>query len=676
MEIFLIVLVLLAVIGLSNIVNRFLPFVPVPVIQIGLGVIVAIVPSGIHLPLSPEVFFVLFIAPLLFNDGKNTPRDELWTLRAPILLLALGLVFITVLVAGYFIHWLIPSIPLPAAFALAAILSPTDAVAVSSLAGRVRLPKEIMRLLEGEALMNDASGLVAFKFAIAAAVTGYFSLAEASLSFIFIAVGGLVMGALLSFFIIGFRVFIRRLGMEDITMHMLIQILTPFVLYLAAEELGLSGILAVVAGGIVHAIERDRAEASTVKLQVVSGSTWSVILFLLNGLVFVILGLQLPAVGGVIWNDNAFVNGQVIGYILLIFVLLIFLRFTWVFLFWGKGKNTADFSDFNLRLRSSLLITFSGVRGAVTLAGAFSIPFVLQDGSPFPQRDLIIFVAAGVILISLVAASIFLPLLSRNPEHKNDTLDEDHLEREIRIKLMKAAMQAIRQQIDDTNEVAAREVINEYGREITRLEFEASSQRMEDIRCSEKQIRLISLEAERQEIKTMIKQKEIQAHIADPLLELIDQREYILTQKLKLKIIFEVIRLRRMFVKAFAKQNENADHVQYLTALRAAKQRTLEAAIAAIREHITDNNRTLSLSVISHHREMIASLHGDYQEVKAGEDFGKDKKALQLLAIQAERDEVQRLFEQGEVSRSLANKLRQFINYMETVSLEEEDAAH
>ncbi|MGN7040838.1 cation:proton antiporter, partial [Bacillus safensis] len=367
MEIFLAVLVLLALIAASNIINRFVPFIPVPLIQVGLGILVAAFPSGLHISLNPELFFVLFIAPLLFNDGKRTPRDELWKLRAPILLLALGLVFATVIVAGYTIHWMIPSIPLPAAFALAAILSPTDVVAVSALSSRVNMPKGIMRLLEGEGLMNDASGLVAFKFAIAATVTGAFSIAQASFSFVLIAAGGLLTGFILSFFIIRFRYFLRRLGMDDVTMHIILQILTPFVIYLVAEEIGVSGILAVVAGGVTHAIEQDRMEANLAKLQIASSNTWNIILFILNGLVFVILGLQIPDVSTVIFQDEAFNNMQVIGYILIITLCLMVLRFLWVWLFWaGKWSATKKQNVKKPKLRASMLMTFSGVRGAVT----------------------------------------------------------------------------------------------------------------------------------------------------------------------------------------------------------------------------------------------------------------------------------------------------------------------
>lgn len=149
MELFLIVLLLLATIGLSNIINHFMPFIPVPLIQIFLGVTLATTSLGIQIPMEPHLFFVLFIAPLLFNDGKNVPRAELWKIRKLIFLMALGLVLVTVLAIGYFAHWLIPSIPLPAAFALAAILSPTDVVAVGAISSRVKMPKGILHLLEG-----------------------------------------------------------------------------------------------------------------------------------------------------------------------------------------------------------------------------------------------------------------------------------------------------------------------------------------------------------------------------------------------------------------------------------------------------------------------------------------------------------------------------------------------
>ena len=183
------VLILLMLVSLSRLVGRLIPL-PLPLVQIAAGALLAWPTLGLHVALDPELFLFLFLPTLLFSDGWRMPKRELWKLRGPILTLAVGLVLFTVVGAGYFIHWILPSIPLPVAFALAAVLSPTDAVAVSAIS-QDRLPTPLMHMLQGEALMNDASGLVTFKFALVAAITGVFSLAEASVTFVLVAVGGL-----------------------------------------------------------------------------------------------------------------------------------------------------------------------------------------------------------------------------------------------------------------------------------------------------------------------------------------------------------------------------------------------------------------------------------------------------------------------------------------------------
>ncbi|MBP1744904.1 MAG: sodium/proton antiporter, family, partial [Firmicutes bacterium] len=473
MEIFIVILVMLAAIGLSNIINHIVPFVPVPLVQIALGIILAMIPGGFDLRFEPELFFVLFIAPLLFNDGKRVSRKALWNLRSQILLLALGLVFLTVMVIGYITHWLIPSIPLSAAFALAAILSPTDIVAVGAMSSRINMPERVMNLLEGEGLMNDASGLVAFNFAVAATVTGAFSVADASLTFIRIAAGGFAAGALLAFLIIRLRMLIRRLGMEDVTFHMLIQILTPFVIFMAAEHFHLSGILAVVAAGIIHAVEHDHDESPNIDLQVVSKSTWKVLLYVLNGLVFILLGIQIPDILNEIFKDPNFNNLKVIGYTLLITASLFILRFLWMlvscWISWKLKKQEADKPD----VRSAAIATISGVRGSVTLAGAFSLPFVLDDGSMFPERSLIIFIAAGVILVTLAAASIILPIITSSKD-ENEEVSRKEMEKNALIRTQEAAIRSVREGMDDGNREAAMSVMSNYNRTLQKFKAEKS----------------------------------------------------------------------------------------------------------------------------------------------------------------------------------------------------------
>lgn len=673
MEVFELVLIMLGLIGVSNVLNRFIPFIPVPLLQIILGTLVALLPSGLHMELNTELFLVMFIAPLLFNDGKRTPREDLWNLRSPILLLALGLVFVTVFAGGYLIHWLIPSIPLPAAFALAAILSPTDAVAVGALAGRIHLPKGIMRLLEGESLMNDASGLVAFKFAVAATVTGVFSITDAAFSFLWIAVGGLVCGAVVSFIIVWIRIFIRRLGMEDVTIHMLIQILTPFVIYIITEELGLSGILAVVAGGIVHAVERDRSESLQPELQVVSNNTWSVILYILNGLVFVILGLQIPGATETIFQSPEYSNLQVLGFIGIIFAGLISLRFVWVYLFW-KGSWLLDTGEEMERpkLTSSILISLSGVRGAVTLAAAFSIPYLLQDGSPFPERDLIIFLAAGVILLSLIIASVFLPLISKKAESEGD--NEDTREREARIEMLKAGIVAVREATNDSNRAAAAEVISSYHRQIFKQQNEKdhdwSNPKRNKVILN---LRLAGIQAERLEIQKMLDHGEISDELAVKIQEIVDQMEVVMSNKIKMQVLVSFYRIQRIFMKPFLKKKHKRLSPDQLGRLRATRLRTSIAAVNAIKAQMNDSNRVAALSVIAHYNELIARLQNGPDNVSDENDedaFDQYKNELRIKAIQAQRNELQSMFEKGELSFSSTNKLRQYMNYLEAGILE------
>ncbi|MCY8517251.1 Na+/H+ antiporter [Bacillus atrophaeus] len=668
MEIFLVVLVLLTIIAISNIVNRFIPFIPVPLIQVALGILAAAYPRGLHFDLNPELFFVLFIAPLLFNDGKRTPRAELWNLRAPILLLALGLVFATVIVGGYTINWMIPSIPLPAAFGLAAILSPTDVVAVSALSSRVRMPKGILRLLEGEGLMNDASGLVAFKFAIAAAVTGTFSLAEAAFSFVLIAAGGLLSGVIISFLIIRFRLFLRRLGMQDVTMHMLIQILTPFVIYLAAEEIGVSGILAVVAGGITHAVEQDRLESSMVKLQIVSSSTWNIILFILNGLVFVILGTQIPDVISVIFNDTAFNNMMVIGYILVITFTLMLLRFLWVLFFWnGKWFFNKDQNIYKPGLRSTLLISISGVRGAVTLAGSFSIPYFLADGTSFPERNLIIFLAAGVILCTLVIASIVLPMLSDKEEE--NVKEENEKLMTARRKLIKTAIHTIKEDLNDTNKTASLAVIAEYNEKMKNLRFQQYTTKSR-VKKYERKLRAYGVKAEQAELMRLLDRGEIPEETANSLQERFNELEMLYANPFKVGL--SKTKLKRLLYWIFFGQLKKPEMsiLNEEGLIRSTRVKTAKAAIENLKKHTTDENKEVTYSVIAFYNHLIFRLEQGHHEQKSNSHFENQKLEVKLKAVQAIRNEIQTLFEEREISRDITHQLRQYINDVEAAMLE------
>lgn len=272
------ILILLICILLSTIISRFIPSLSVPIVQIAIGSLIAIIHSEFSIELDPHTFLVMFIAPLLFRDGKNADKRSLWKQRRNILLMALALVIATVILVGLIINKLIPSISLPSAFALAAALSPTDYVAVSVLSKKISLPRKVLHLIEGEGLMNDASGLVSFKFALAAALTGTFSLFDATISFFIVSIGGIIAGLVLEHILIKFELWIRSLGMEDITVEILLQILTPFIIYLVSEEVfKVSGILAVVVAGMVYSLSSKKLKFRNARLNAVSENTWSVL---------------------------------------------------------------------------------------------------------------------------------------------------------------------------------------------------------------------------------------------------------------------------------------------------------------------------------------------------------------------------------------------------------------
>lgn len=424
------VLILLMLVSVSKLVGRVLP-IPLPLVQIGAGALLAWPTLGFHVALNPELFLFLFLPPLLFADGWRIPKRELWRIRGPVVALAVGLVLFTVVGAGYFIHWILPSIPLPVAFALAAVLSPTDAVAVSAIT-QGRLPTPLMNMLQGEALLNDASGLVTFKFALAAAITGVFSLADASVAFLLVALGGLAVGVALSWLLGRLRMWMIARGWDDPATHVVFMLLLPFAAYVLAERLGVSGILSAVAAGMMQSwLDLLPRQTST---RLLNRSVWSLLEFAFNGLIFLILGLQLPdIIKAVVSHETSL--WPTLAYrcldVLAIFAVLIMLRFVWVQSIWrgiGGGRRWRGKPELLLvpTARSCWLLTLGGVRGAVTLAGVMSVPLLIAPGASFPERDLLIFIAAGVILLSLISACIALPVLLRGVDKSPDeTLQQE-----------------------------------------------------------------------------------------------------------------------------------------------------------------------------------------------------------------------------------------------------------
>lgn len=411
-----IVLVVLLLGALTGIASRYLRGVPLPLIQVALGALVSWPEEGLHIAFDPELFLALFIPPLLFADGWRIPKREFFALYVPILRLALGLVLFTVLGLGYLIHSFIPTMPLGVAFALAAVVSPTDAVAMSAITRNLGMPSKTMHVLQGESLLNDASGLVALKFAVAATLTGAFSWAEAASEFAWVAAGGLGLGTLLGFgFAFGRDAVTRRVGDVAATQMVLLLVLLPFAAYLLGERIGVSGILAAVAAGVTTNFADLRRSTFVVERMRAEG-TWAMVESSFNGAVFLLLGLQLPSIVGATLlaaGDRWWLPAL---QVLAISVALLALRWVWL-TFGVSGSLWRVHERGRMAERPSpmltLATTLAGIRGAVTLAAALSIPLILPTGAPFPARGQLVFLAAGTILCTLVIGSIGLPLLLR-----------------------------------------------------------------------------------------------------------------------------------------------------------------------------------------------------------------------------------------------------------------------
>ena len=473
MEMLEFVLLLLAAVLVSAVLDQVTPRVSLPLVQIALGaVIILLVGTPVDVAIDPELFLVLFIAPLLFDESRHASKRGLWDNKGSIVSLAIGLVIVTVLVVGFVLNWIEPSIPLAAAFALGAALGPTDAVAVTALGKDIRLTGRQKSLLSGEALINDASGVVSFQFAIAAAVTGAFSLVDAAQSFAISFFGGIAIGLIAGFLALLAMKAIRGYGYESITVHVVFEVFTPFIVFLAAEHFGTSGILAVVAAGLLITLLPQKPTPVAARLKIASNSVWETLVFVINGVVFVMLGMQLPKAIMPSWRSDEVSSLLLCGLVLLVTALVVGVRFIWV-LVMERCDSSAKRHTGKQLVRDALVTTLSGPKGAVTLSIIMTIPFTLSTGEAFPQRDTLIFLASGVILCTLLLANFVVPVLAPKEDSPDETEEQDV--NAVTIDILKRVIRQLREQKTPQNESSTQIVIRQYSERIKRLRRQNTS---------------------------------------------------------------------------------------------------------------------------------------------------------------------------------------------------------
>jgi Na+/H+ antiporter len=401
--IILVVSLLAVVVALSALATRLA--LPSPIVLVVGGVLLSFLPGLPPIDLAPDLVLFLFLPPLIYASAWQTSWRDFHANLRPILLLAIGLVLVTTTLVAVVAHYLV-GLPWGVAFVLGAIVSPTDAVAASATAQRVGLARRIVTVLEGESMVNDATGLVVYRFAVAAVVSGMFSLAAASVQFVVVSAGGLLLGLAISWPIAR----LHRV-LDDALLEISITLLTPFVVYLCAEALHVSGVLAVMAAGLYLSRQSARFFSSTTRLQ--ATAVWEVLVFLLNGLLFALIGLQLhrilTAIAG--WPLPL-----MLGDALVICLTVILTRVAWVF----PATYLPRALSAQLRQadpypgwRNVLLVAWAGLRGGLSLAAAFALPLTIATGAVFPERDRIVFLTFCVIVATLVVQGVGLVPLIR-----------------------------------------------------------------------------------------------------------------------------------------------------------------------------------------------------------------------------------------------------------------------
>lgn len=499
------VLALILAVALIAVLARFVP-VPLPLLLIAGGVGLSFAPGYTQVRIDPEIFFLLFIPPLLFADGWLMPRRDLKAVLRPVLLLAFGLVLATVVVVGYALHALIPTLPLPAAFALGAIVSPTDAVATAAMTERLPLPSRVTLILNGESLINDASGLVAFKFAVAAMATGAFSLWDAGGQLVLVAAGGTLMGLVVAMAAGAVRLGLKRVGSDMPTVQTLMSLLTPFAAYLAAEGIHASGILALVSAGL-YAGWHDARNLSTPTRQH-AWQVWAMVLFVFNGLVFLLLGLTLPPAIRTLgatqaWTTLAYQAG-------VLWVIVTAIRLVWVYpstylpplLFRSIREKEPSRNP-----RGVFIVGWAGLRGSVTMAAALSLPITAAADAPFPGRDQIIFLSATTILLTLLINGLTLPPLIRALGLRGDGASEREV-RAAEIAIAQAAIAALTVELPRLANAEerhfAQRLIDDYDARVARHTANAERRHgLDRVAAAHRRIVLIGIEAQRAELASL-----------------------------------------------------------------------------------------------------------------------------------------------------------------------------
>jgi Na+/H+ antiporter len=429
---------LFAVFMLTMLAQKLKISYPIFLVLAGLGI--SFIPGIPKIEVKPDMIFLLFLPPLLYEAAWYTSWNEFWKWRRPIGMLAVGLVFLTSVIIAYVSTAMIPGFTLALGFLLGGIISPPDALAASSVLKNIKVPQRITTILEGESLINDASSLIVFRFALLAVISGHFSMNQAVVQFFIVSIMGIVIGLVIAMIMYAVHRFLPTTPSIDTALTLM----SPFFMYIAAEEFHFSGVMAVVSGGLFLSYRSHLIFATgNARLQTIN--VWATVGFVLNGLVFILIGLELPVIIGNMGTDSMW---EGIKYGLIISLIAIVIRMLYVLPIayipkWLGRKERADLR--NPTWKGPVIIGWAGMRGVVSLASALSIPLLMENGAAFPHRNLILFITFIVILVTLVFQGLTLPILIKwiNIMDTGDFPPAEEQDAAIHLRLMKVALKRL-----------------------------------------------------------------------------------------------------------------------------------------------------------------------------------------------------------------------------------------
>jgi monovalent cation/hydrogen antiporter len=524
------VYLVLIILALVMIANKFRVAYPIVLVLGGLAFSFTSLFS--YVTIDPELVFFIFLPPLLYEAAWQTSWKEFWKWRRVITSFAFPIVILTSFIIAVVSNAFIPGFTLALGFLLGGIISPPDAVSATTIMRGIKVPKSLVSIIEGESLLNDASSLIVFRFALAAVLTGQFRFQEAATSFLLVVFMGIAIGLLVGLIFYG----IHRLLPTTPGIEIVLSLVTPYCMYYFAEHFHFSGVLSVVSGGLF--LSSKRQTILNYRSRIEGVNVWSSFVFVLNGLIFMLIGLQLPSITKQLGDISI---GQAIWYGLFISLVLILTRLLCTFgaaVFTRLVSRFITVADPNPGWKGPLIAGWAGMRGVVSLAAALSIPLLSNQGQPFPHRNLILFITFIVILVTLVLQGLTLPWLIKkvNPEDRNTRMPEHQQEILIQQRMARASLKYLQENYGEER-IRNKHLDNLLARLEIELNFfqqdlEQLNNPTENVLSNYYRIYLELLDQQRNLLNELDRLAEFDADVVRKYLSIIDIEEYKLRAKL------------------------------------------------------------------------------------------------------------------------------------------------